>query len=235
MEPAEENKFDYQLFVIGGGSGGLSCAKEAADLGVKVGLADYVTPTPAGTKWGIGGTCVNVGCIPKKLLHFASLLGDMRKDQQAAGWDIPENVSYNWEAGIHAVNLHIRSINWGYKIQLGEKKIDYQNKFASFVDPHTIALRDSKGNTKQVTAEKIVIAVGGRPSYPDIPGAREFGITSDDIFWRKTPPGKTLVVGASYVALECGGFIKGLGFDTTIMVRSILLRGFDQDMAERIG
>lgn len=133
------------------------------------------------------------------------------------------------------MNLHIRSINWGYKIQLGEKKIDYQNKFASFVDSHTISLRDAKGRTNEVTAERIVIAVGGRPSYPDIPGAREFGITSDDIFWRKTPPGKTLVVGASYVALECGGFIKGLGFDTTIMVRSILLRGFDQDMAERIG
>ena len=81
--------------------------------------------------------------------------------------------------------------------------------------------------TRQVTADKIVIAVGGRPSYPDIPGAREFGITSDDLFSMMTPPGKTLVVGASYVALECAGFLTALGFDTTVMVRSILLRGFD--------
>jgi thioredoxin reductase (NADPH) len=86
-----------------------------------------------------------------------------------------------------------------------------------------------------VTADKIVIAVGGRPSYPGIPGDREFGITSDDIFSKKTTPGKTLVVGASYVALECAGFLTALGYDTTVMVRSILLRGFDQDMANRIG
>lgn len=85
-----------------------------------------------------------------------------------------------------------------------------------------------------MTAKKIVVAVGGRPSYPDIPGAKEFGITSDDIFSQKKPPGKTLVVGASYVALECAGFLTALGFDTTVMVRSIFLRGFDQDMANLI-
>lgn len=86
-----------------------------------------------------------------------------------------------------------------------------------------------------MTAESIVIAVGGRPSYPGIPGDKEFGITSDDIFSMTKPPGKTLVVGASYVALECAGFLTALGFDTTVMVRSILLRGFDQDMANLIG
>ena len=86
-----------------------------------------------------------------------------------------------------------------------------------------------------MTADKIIVAVGGRPSYPDIPGAREFGITSDDVFSLKKAPGKTLVVGASYVALECAGFLTALGYDTTVMVRSILLRGFDQDMANLIG
>jgi pyruvate/2-oxoglutarate dehydrogenase complex dihydrolipoamide dehydrogenase (E3) component len=78
-----------------------------------------------------------------------------------------------------------------------------------------------------VTADKIIIAVGGRPTYPGIPGDKEFGITSDDIFSLKTNPKKTLVIGASYVALECGGFLTGLGYDVSIMVRSILLRGFD--------
>jgi thioredoxin reductase (NADPH) len=86
-----------------------------------------------------------------------------------------------------------------------------------------------------VTAENIVVATGGRPSYPGIPGDQEFGITSDDIFSMKNSPGKTLVVGASYVALECAGFLTALGLDTTVMVRSILLRGFDQDMANMIG
>lgn len=86
-----------------------------------------------------------------------------------------------------------------------------------------------------MTAGHVVIATGGRPSYPGIPGDKEFGITSDDMFSLKAPPGKTLVVGASYVALECAGFLTALGYDTTVMVRSILLRGFDQDMASLIG
>ncbi len=94
---------------------------------------------------------------------------------------------------------------------------------------------NGKGKIETVTADKIIIAVGGRPSYPGIPGDKEFGISSDDLFSMKNAPGKTLVVGASYVALECAGFMSALGYDTTVMVRSILLRGFDQDMANRIG
>lgn len=86
-----------------------------------------------------------------------------------------------------------------------------------------------------MTAKYIIIATGGRPNYPEIPGAKECCITSDDIFWKKTSPGKTLVVGASYFALECAGFLTGCGYDTSVMVRSILLRGFDQDMADMIG
>jgi pyruvate/2-oxoglutarate dehydrogenase complex dihydrolipoamide dehydrogenase (E3) component len=112
-------------------------------------------------------------------------------------------------------------------------KIKYFNMYATFVDAHTILL--DNGNTQQtVTAKDIVIATGGRPSYPDIPGDKEFGITSDDLFMMKKTPGKTLVIGASYVALECAGFLTAFGYDTTVMVRSIFLRGFDQDMANRI-
>ena len=114
-------------------------------------------------------------------------------------------------------------------------KCKYYNSYATFVDPHTLRLENAKGKIETVTADKIVIAVGGRPSYPGIPGDKEFGITSDDIFSLKTAPGKTLVIGASYVALECAGFLAALGYDTTVMVRSILLRGFDQSIAEKIG
>lgn len=80
-----------------------------------------------------------------------------------------------------------------------------------------------------------MIATGGRPTYSDCPGALEHGITSDDIFWMKNKPGKTLIIGASYIALECAGFLRGFGIDVTVMVRSILLRGFDQQMANKIG
>lgn len=114
-------------------------------------------------------------------------------------------------------------------------KVKYFNKYASFEDAHTIKLEDAKGKVETVTAANIVIACGGRPSYAGIPGDKEFGITSDDMFSLKKAPGKTLVVGASYIALECSGFLTAFGYDTTVMVRSIFLRGFDQDMANRIG
>ncbi len=99
---------------------------------------------------------------------------------------------------------------------------------------HEIELVGSDGVPEKVTAKYILIATGGRPSDPGIPG-KEHTINSDDIFWMKNKPGRTLIVGASYIALECGGFMKGLGIDVTIMVRSILLRGFDQQIANKIG
>ena len=128
---------------------------------------------------------------------------------------------------VQNIQKHIKTLNWGFKADLIKSKCKYFNMYASFVDAHTIQLKKADGTTQNVTADKIVIAAGGRPSYPDIPGAREFGITSDDMFSMTRPPGKTLVVGASYVALECAGFLSAFGFDTTVMVRSILLRGFD--------
>lgn len=133
------------------------------------------------------------------------------------------------------IQMHIKSLNWGFKADLIKAKCKFFPEYASFVDAHTVQLKKANGDTQTVTADKFVIAVGGRPSYPDIPGAREFGITSDDIFSMQKSPGKTLVIGASYVALECAGFLTALGYDTTVMVRSILLRGFDQDMAQLIG
>lgn len=127
---------------------------------------------------------------------------------------------------VTCINKHIKTLNWGYKTELIKAGVKYFNSYATFIDAHTIELDNGK-KKETVTADKIVIACGGRPSLPDIPGAKEFGISSDDIFWKKEAPGKTLVVGASYVALECGGFLASLGYDVSIMVRSILLRGFD--------
>jgi pyruvate/2-oxoglutarate dehydrogenase complex dihydrolipoamide dehydrogenase (E3) component len=189
----------------------------------------------AGTTWGVGGTCVNVGCIPKKLMHTAAKYGHIIKDSHDYGWKgiSNEELKNDWATLQTNVAYHIRSINWGYKrTNLPEHNVKLETKYARFLDANTLETKGAKG---KVTARRIVIACGGRPRYPDIPGAKEFGITSDDIFWRPDPPGKTLVVGASYVALECAGFIHDLGHDTTIMVRSILLRGFDQEVANLIG
>jgi pyruvate/2-oxoglutarate dehydrogenase complex dihydrolipoamide dehydrogenase (E3) component len=227
MEVDSQTQYDYDLFVIGGGSGGISAARFASQAGKKVALADFVQPSPSGNKWGLGGTCVNVGCIPKKMMHYAALLAESRKDQELSGWKQDMNATHDWDLMVKNVQSHIKGLNWGYKTDLIKLKVKYFNAYATFENDHTIKVDNGKGKIETVTAEKIVVAVGGRPSYPDIPGDKEFGITSDDVFSLKKAPGKTLVVGASYVALECAGFLSAFGYDTTVMVRSILLRGFD--------
>ena len=227
----------YDLIVIGGGAGGLACAKKASkllgqsDAGPKVAVCDFVKPSPPGTTWGLGGTCVNVGCIPKKLMHQASLLGEGMHDAKSYGWEVAEQTKHNWETMVTNVQMHIKSLNFGSRSDLMTEGVKYYNAYATFTDANTVTAVDKKGKTHTLTADKFVVATGGRPRYPDIPGAKEHCITSDDVFAMKTPPGKTLVVGASYVALECAGFINGVGFDTTVMMRSIPLRGFDQQMA----
>lgn len=134
------------------------------------------------------------------------------------------------------VQKHIKKLNWGYKVELVEKNVKYYNKLATVIDKHTIELNDFKKPVETVRAKYILVAVGGRPTYPDdVEGAAEYGISSDDLFSLQKEPGKTLFVGASYIALECAGFLTGLGREAVVMVRSILLRGFDQDMANQIG
>ncbi|XDV21318.1 hypothetical protein PO909_026433, partial [Leuciscus waleckii] len=214
-------KFDYDLVVIGGGSGGLACSKEGI-CHLYFAVLDYVEPSLKGTKWGLGGTCVNVGCIPKKLMHQAALLGTAVKDARKYGWQIPESLPTMADA----VQNHVRSINWGHRVQLQDKKVKYLNMNGSLVDKHTIRAVNAKGKEMTLTTKNIVLATGGRPKYPThVPGAMEFGITSDDVFF------VFLHCVCEDVALECAGFLTGLGLDTTVMVRSIALRGFDQQMA----
>ena len=221
--------YTYDLLVIGGGSGGLACSKAAQKLGAKVGVMDFVKPSPQGTTWGLGGTCVNVGCIPKKLMHTAALMGEASHEAEAFGWKRTGfEPDHNWETLVENVGDHIKSLNFGYRVQLREEGVTYINKLGRFIDAHTIETTDKKGKKDTITAARIVVAVGGRPTPLECPGA-EHAISSDDLFSLQTPPGKTCVVGAGYVALECAGFINGLGQgDVTVLVRSIPLRGFDR-------
>jgi len=133
------------VVVIGGGSGGLASAKEAAKLGAIVGIADYVKPSPAGTKWDIGGTCVNVGCIPKKLMHYAGLLGEAREYQEECGFTVDMTKGHSWEKMQGNVSKHIKRLNWGYRVALMELGIEVFDKHATFVDNHTILLTDKDG------------------------------------------------------------------------------------------
>eukprot|EP01035_Chromulina_nebulosa_P020790 gene20790-26950_t len=272
VDPYVQNHgFQYDLIVIGGGSGGLACAKEAKRFGAKVAVLDYVKPSPQGSKWGLGGTCVNVGCIPKKLMHQAALLGDAIHDSESYGWDInlsnhseittsessptsydngmemdisedtlPTNKNvklpqHSWEKLRESVQDHIKGLNFGYRVQLREKGIVYLNKLGKFVSPHELQVTDAKGKSEIISGARIVIAVGGRPLGLEKCIGSEYAISSDDLFSLDKPPGKTCIIGAGYIALECAGFIQTLNHSTsynssvTLVIRSIALRGFDRD------
>uniref|UniRef100_A0A8V5HGF9 Uncharacterized protein n=1 Tax=Melopsittacus undulatus TaxID=13146 RepID=A0A8V5HGF9_MELUD len=154
--------YDYDLIIIGGGSGGLACSKEAAGFGKKVLVLDYVVPTPLGTSWGLGGTCVNVGCIPKKLMHQAALLGQALQDSRKYGWQYEEQVKHNWETMVEAIQNYIGSLNWGYRVSLREKSVTYLNSYGEFVEPHKIKveqLEEGMPGRLKVTAK----STGGEP------------------------------------------------------------------------
>ena len=226
--------FDYDIVVIGGGSGGLACSKEAKKHNAKVACLDYVKPSPQGSKWGLGGTCVNVGCIPKKLMHTAALLGEAAHDAKHYGWEGGDLAKHNWGILRENVQDHIKGLNFGYRVQLREGGVTYINKLGKFVGPNTLECTDKNGKVETITSARFVVAVGGRPTALDCIGA-ELAITSDDLFMKETPPGKTCVVGAGYVALECAGFLNGLKQgEVTVLVRSMPLRGFDRDVVASV-
>jgi len=303
-EPSSPSNPDstYDLIIIGGGSGGLALSKETSLHGKHVLVLDYVSPSPQGSQWGLGGTCVNVGCIPKKLFHTATLVGETVKEADKFGWEIghssqlsssestsdssphsshASNLRHNWSALVSSIQSYIRSLNFGYRSRLmKDPNIEYLNMRGKLMkDPNAetnVNASSNDGSVRGVLVEAfdprsgekryfrprahIVVAVGGRPRYPPIPGAKEFGITSDDIFSLPQHPGKTLVVGAGYISLETAGFLAGLqpqvttdtttsqpanasenGSDVpssnaavTVMARSKYLRGFDADMSSKI-
>ena len=187
-----KSAFDYDLAVIGGGSGGMAAAKEAARLGAKVVLFDYVKPSPRGTKWGLGGTCVNVGCVPKKLMHRAATLGQSLHDAHHFGWAPQEGkgadggesaMRMDWSKLVTNTRNHVRMLNFGYKKGLRSAQVTYINGLAKFKDAaegdvgepgHTIEYVKrfkEKEPPLTLTAARVLIAVGGRPYVPDsVPG-----------------------------------------------------------------
>ena len=209
--------FDFDLLVIGGGSGGVRAARMAAQRGVRVALAE------AGP---MGGTCVNVGCIPKKLYSYAAYYGDAFEESRGFGWS-GEAPVFHWDVLKANRAREITRLNGIYLQLLQGSGVQILQGWATLVDAHTV---DVAG--KPYTAKNILVATGGKPSVPDVPG-REHVITSDDIFDLTPFPSRLLVVGGGYIACEFASIFNGLGAKVIQVYRGAqVLRGFDQDVRD---
>jgi len=209
--------FDYDFFVIGAGSGGVRASRIAASLGAKVAVAEDMF---------MGGTCVNVGCVPKKLFVYGSHFAEEFEAAAGFGWSV-STPEFDWPTLRDNKTKEIERLNGIYDRMLDNAGVEVIKGRATVVDGHTVAVGD-----KQYTAERILVAVGGWPSIPQIPG-KEHIISSNEAFYLETFPKRTIVVGGGYIAVEFAGIFNGLGSDTHLLYRGdLFLRGFDQDVRE---
>ena len=210
---------DYDLFVIGGGSGGVRCARIAASHGARVAIAEE-------RHWG--GTCVNVGCVPKKMMVQAAEYRAWAEDSHGFGWSTQPG-THDWAALMVAKDAEIARLNGIYVKLLENAGVAWFFERATFIDAHSLQVGD-----RVVTAERIVIAVGGHPSWPEIEGA-EHGIVSDQAFFLPACPKRVTLVGGGYIGVEFAGIFRGLGAEVDLLYRQRLpLRGFDHDIREAL-
>lgn len=210
----------YDYIAIGGGSGGIASINRAAMYGQKCALIEAKA---------LGGTCVNVGCVPKKVMwHAAQIAEAIHQYGPDYGFETTVN-RFDWDTLISSRSAYIDRIHQSYDRVLGNNKVDVIQGFARFVDAHTIEV-----NGEKITADNILIATGGRPVQPAIPGA-EYGINSDGFFELKTLPKRVAVVGAGYIAVELAGVLNALGSETHLFVRKHApLRNFDPLIVETL-
>ncbi len=211
--------FDYDLLVIGAGSGGVRAARIAAGHGARVGIAE---------EYRVGGTCVIRGCVPKKLLVYGSHYAEDMHDAAAYGWTI-ETPSFHWPRLRDNVQLEVSRLNAIYMQTLANAKVDLLSHRAEFIDAHSLRIGE-----RTFTARYILIATGARPMFPDCPGA-ELGISSNEVFHLETLPKRMLIAGGGYIATEFAGIFNGLGVEVTQLYRGeILLKGWDMELRQKL-
>ena len=211
--------YDYDLFTIGAGSGGVRASRFAANFGARVAVAE---------ERYLGGTCVNVGCIPKKLLVYASHFSEDFNDAAGFGWTVGER-SVDWRKLIANKDREIARLNGVYRKLLGDSGVEILGGHAEIVDAHTVTV-----DGKRHTAKYILVAVGSWPMVPRIPGA-EHAITSNEAFHLGSLPQKAIIVGGGYIGVEFAGILHGLGAHTTQLYRGeLFLRGFDDDIRKTL-
>ena len=212
--------FDYDLFVIGGGSGGVRAARVAAAEGVRVGLAEEDR---------YGGTCVIRGCVPKKLMVYASEFPQSFELARAYGWSVKDDW-FSWDAFKTRLNAELDRLEGVYRNLLSGSGVQSYDARAVVIDPHTVALSDGR----RITAQHILIAVGGRPVLPNVDGI-EHAITSNEMFHLDALPKRMIIVGGGYIASEFAGIMNGLGTEVLQFYRGDqILRGFDTEAVDHI-
>lgn len=213
-------QYDFDYFVIGAGSGGVRSARIAAGHGARVAIAEDRY---------LGGTCVNVGCVPKKLLAYAAHFSEDFHDAAGFGWTVGES-RHDWARLIANKNEEIQRLNGVYRRLLEGAGATLIEGCARLVDAHTVEVGDDR-----YTADKVLIATGGWPEVPDIPGAREFAITSNEAFFLEEMPRRVVIVGGGYIGVEFAGIFHGLGAEVSLIHRgAMFLRGFDDDLRETL-
>ena len=214
-----QQSFDYDLFVIGGGSAGVRAARMAAQRGARVALAEAAQ---------LGGTCVNLGCIPKKLYSYAAHYGEAFEEAAGYGWQVEGHPTLDWATLKSRRAQEISRLNGIYRGLLDKAGVHILQDWAQLTDAHTVQLA---GSGQRVSARHILVATGGRPHVPDIPG-RELVITSNEMFDLEPFPKRLLVVGGGYIASEFASIFQGLGAQVTQLYRGgQILRGFDAEIA----
>ncbi|CAN7309409.1 glutathione-disulfide reductase [Rhizobium sp. LjRoot254] len=212
------SSFDFDLFVIGGGSGGVRAGRVTASLGKKVGVAE---------EYRFGGTCVIRGCVPKKLFVYASQYREHFEDAAGFGWSVGES-TFNWEKLIEAKDREVGRLEGLYRLGLENNKATIFDSRAELVDAHTVKIVKT-GQT--VTAERIVIATGGSPGMPETLAGHQYGISSNEAFHLKELPKAIAIAGGGYIAVEFANIFHGLGVDTTLIYRGMeILSRFDGDL-----
>ncbi|MEO0867148.1 MAG: FAD-dependent oxidoreductase, partial [Cyanobacteria bacterium J06642_11] len=211
--------YDFDLFIIGAGSGGLAAAKRAAQYGVKVAIAEADR---------LGGTCVNRGCVPKKLMVYASRFASQAQEAAGYGWSFAPG-RFSWESMITAINGEVSRLNGVYQQMMDSAEVTLYKGHARIVESHTVIVAGQK-----VTAEKILIAVGGKPHRPNLPGI-ELAITSNEIFQLAQQPKRLVIFGGGYIGCEFASIFNALGTEVTQVIRrDQVLRGFDEDIRTEV-
>jgi glutathione reductase (NADPH) len=207
--------YDFDLFVIGAGSGGVRASRMAAGFGARVAVAESSR---------LGGTCVNLGCVPKKLMVYASTFSAVSEDARGFGWTVPQP-TFDWTTLIANKDREIARLNGIYLELLEGAGVRVMEGHARLRDRHTVEVEGTV-----VTADRILIATGGRPFKSEIPG-NELSITSDEIFHLDRQPKRIVIAGGGYIAVEFAGILKGMGSEVTLVYRGpLFLRGFDDDV-----